>query len=357
MAIDMLGSLPGFGDAADRLLRNNFDPGVLRPWLGQDGRSYVTKMVRNARGQMTPKAFVTNAPATLTRDAWIQFDSVIIRAVRERLRLVADIRAAGLVYNLPNGMSHTVLAYQTVGDGTPATISMDPIRRSETDLPHVDEAFLPLPIIHKDWDLTARQIAVSRQGNVPLDTTLAEQAGRAVAEEIEKLAVGSVSYSYSGATIYGLINHPDRYTKTNMTVPDGTNGPTVLGDILTLRQALVNTNHFGPYIFYVNSQWAQYLDTDFSAAKGDQTLRQRILAVEGITDVRTLDYLPSTNFACVLVQMSSESIRVVVGMEVTTLQWESQSGLQRHFKTMAMVIPQIRPDTAGEAGLAHGTTA
>jgi hypothetical protein len=106
----------------------------------------------------------------------------------------------------------------------------------------------------------------------------------------------------------------------------------------------------------VNTQWAQFLDGDFSTTKGDQTLRQRILAIEDITAIRTLDFLPTTQWQCALMEMSSETTRMVVGMEIQTVQWESMGGLMKHFKVMCLQVPQFRADTAGNTGIAHGRT-
>lgn len=343
-----------FGDAADRLVQADFDINVLRPWYDPETKqSYIT---RNINGK--EQTFVSNAPAVLSYDSWKLFDDMIIRAVTEELRAVADVRMAGLEFNLPNGMGHTVLQYQTQGDITPATVSMDPIRRSEADRPTTDIGLLPLPIIHKDFDFSAREIMVSKQGNMPLDTSTAELAARKVAEEAEKMLIGTVDpYSYGNGTIYGYLTHPNRATKFDLTVPTGANGTTVVNEVLALRQLLINDFHKGPYILYVNMQWAAFLDNDFSTAKGDMTLRQRILAIEGIRDVRTLDFLPTTNYHMVLVEMKSSNVRMVVGMEPTLMQWESQGGLLKHFKVAAMLIGQIRPDTDGNLGVAHGRSA
>jgi hypothetical protein len=345
-----------FGDSADRLIANDFDPGVLRPFIGQDGKNYVTL---NAN---TPaeKTVVTNAPATLTWEAWKLYDDAVVRAVRDRLRLFADIRRAGLEYNIPNGMAHTILQYQTTGDIGPATISMDPIRRSQSDLPENDVGFFPLPIIHKDFDVSARQIAVSGSGRIPMpvDTNTAELAARRVAELIEQLTAGTAgTFSYGGGTIYGYTNLPERATSTSMTTPTGSNGGTTVNEILALRQLLIADKHYGPYMLYMNSQWAQFLDNDFSTTKGDNTLRQRLMAIDGIMDIRISDYLPTTKYDVVLVEMAAETVRAVIGLEVQTLQWESMGGLMKHFKVMAMTLPQLRPDTAGNSGVAHGRIA
>jgi hypothetical protein len=353
MAVDLIQNID-FGDATDRLIQSGFDTGVLRPWVGRDGRHYMDRVDKNGKRSVV----VTNAPATLTKEAWVLFDTAVVRAVTSRLKAFSDIRRNGLVFNLPNGMAHTVLQYQTVSDITPATISMDPVRRSEGDRPVLDLMNLPLPVVHKDFDFSAREIAVSRNGNVPLDTTMAELAGRKVAEEIEKLTVGNVptAFAYAGGAVYGYTNFPNRATKTDMNVPTGLNGPTVLNDILALRQTLINNKHFGPYGIYFNTQWAQILDNDFNTAKGDQTFRQRLMAVEGFTDVQVLDFLPTTKWDVVIVEMNVETVRAVVGMEVQTVQWESLGGLLKHFKTMGILVCQLRPDVYGNSGIAHGRT-
>jgi hypothetical protein len=54
--------------------------------------------------------------------------------------------------------------------------------------------------------------------------------------------------------------------------------------------------------------------------------------------------------------MTSETVRAVIGMEVQTVQWESLGGMMKHFKVMAIQVPQFRPDTAGNSGVAHGRT-
>ena len=340
------------GDSADKLVASGFDVGVLKPFRGRDGRSYITRTVNGKQ-----KTMVTNAPAALPRDAWIAFDNAVVRAITERLRAYADIRARGLTYDLPNGMGHTMLQYQTAGDISRATISMDGMRRSESDRPYFDIGNLPLPIIHKDFDFSAREIAVSQNGQFPLDTFTAELAAQKVAEEIERLTIGTAgSVNYGGGTIYGYINFPNRATKIDMPVPDGTNGDAVLNAILALRQLLIDDGHPGPYMMYVNSQWSQWLDTDFKAGS-DITLRQRILALDDIEEIRVLDLLPATQHHVLLVEMQSQTVRAVNGLEVQTVQWDSLGGMRKHFKVMAIQVPQLRADTAGNSGIAHGRTA
>lgn len=350
------------GSVASTLLANKLDQNIMRPFVGNDGRSWITipkldhygRQVKNDKGQLVFHSVPTqNAVATLRRDDWIMIDRAVVAAARPRLRAVADVRAAGLTQSIPNGMGKTVIEYQTMGDMTPATISMDALRESENDRVEFDTRLLPLPIIHKDFHLTLRQIEVSRTGGSPLDTTQAEICGRKVAEEAEKLLIGaSNSYSYGGGTVYGYKNHPNRNTKT-LTAPTSINHATTLAELLDMRQKLMDDGFFGPYVLYTAPSWASWLDDDYSPDKGDNTLRERIRKLEGISDIRTLDYL--TGKEMILVQLTSDVVREVVGMDVVTIQWETNGGMRVNFKVMAILVPQLRFDATGGMGLCHAS--
>ena len=56
----------------------------------------------------------------------------------------------------------------------------------------------------------------------------------------------------------------------------------------------------------------------------------------------------------VLVQMTSDVIRAVVGMEFQTLQWPTEGGMLLNFKVMGIIVPQVRVDINHRTGLVHG---
>lgn len=333
------------GDVASTLMMNDFNTNALRPWIGEDGRTYL-----NQNGLAVP---VSNATATLRKDDWIQLDQAIVKAAKQRLKAVADLRSAGLTYNIPNGMGKTVLQTETQSDISDADISMDGMRQSETDRPVFELNNLPLPIIHKDFNFSARQLMASRNGGSPLDTTTAELAARRVAESAEKLLLGvTSSYEYGGGTIYGYTNFPSRLTKV-MTLPTGSNGNVTVNEVLAMRAQSQAAFHYGPWKLYTSPNWDQFLDADYSTAKGDNTLRERIAKVNGINGVETLDYL--TGYQMILVQQTSDVVREVMGMDITTVQWASKGGMQMNFKVMAIMVPQLRADQNSNTGIVHGT--
>lgn len=338
------------GSIADRLLANGFNVNVLRPYT-ENGRSYITKN----SGSNAVAVPIAN-DATLRKDDWIALDEAVLRAARPRLKLVGDLMAAGLRYSIPNGMGSTVFQSETISDPGSATISMDGLRKGKNDRPEFGITNLPLPIIHSDFSYSARQIAASRNGGSPLDTVSAEAAARRVSEEVEKLALGvSSTYSFGGGVIYGLTNFTSVLTQV-LTAPTagGWTAETLLSEILEMRQSAQDAYHYGPYNLYFSSAWDQYLDEDYKA-NSDITLRERIAKVDGISKVATVDYL--TGYKAVLVQMTSEVIRMIEAMPLTTVQWESEGGMLVNFKVMTIAVPQVRADFNGKTGIVYGATA
>lgn len=345
------------GQVGNLLLANNMDVNILRPWMGRDGHTYIAQPCTNKEGKRDYKPVrVANAVATLRRDEWLAIDDQVVRSARERLRLVADVRGAGLEFRV-NGMSKTVLETATMTRAGRATLSMDPARIGEGDRPEFDAAFLPLPICHYDFYFNLREIQVSRNGATPLDTTMVEEASVSVAEELEQLALGTLdTYSYGGGTIYGLTNFPSRETHTLTDPADsGWTGSDLVTEILAMRQKAYDNKRYGPFILYVSPNWSGSIDADYSASKGENTVRQRILAVEGISEIRQLDYL--TGLQMILVEMTSRNIRMVIGMDITTIQWDTIGGMRQNFKVMALMVPQLRVDGDGRSGIVHGTAA
>lgn len=350
------------GSVATRLLECGFDPAVLRPFRGaKDGRSYISRPGPVLNGKQTYKAVpVANANATLLRLEWTALDEVVIRAALPRLRAVADLRGRGLQFTIPNGMAKTVLQTQAQSSITPATISMDGLGDSIGDRPNYNLTNLPLPIIHKDFSFPAREIAVSRNGNMPLDLSMAELAARTVAEGAEQLLLGtSPSYSYGGGSIYGYTNFPQRITYAlHSPLASGWIPRTLVNDILAMRQASQQALHYGPWVLYTSLAWDAFLDNDLNAVDANSsniTLRDRIRRIDGIEDVVTLDYL--NGYDMVMVQQTTNVVREVVGMDITTVQWETHGGLQLHFKVMCILVPQLRADYNGNTGIVHGSVA
>jgi uncharacterized linocin/CFP29 family protein len=345
----------GNGAIADKLIECGGDVGVLRPFIGEDGKQYCT---RNENGIEVVVPMVGNTTTTMRKEDWIHLDEVILKAARPRLKAVADLRANGNVLNLPNGMAHTVLQTETQSRMNKASVSMDGMRENANDRPEFGLNSLPLPITHKDFNYSARNLMSSRNGGTALDTTSAEEAGRAVAEEAEQMLIGTSDYNgynFGGGQIYGYTTFPSRQTK-NFSEPDGTSddGTVFITELNAALAQLRAVFQFGPYTLYTGVSWSQYLSADYNTAGGTgQTLAQRVLAIQEIENIVPLDYL--TGFNLLIVQKTNNVVREVIGMDITTVQWDTHGGMQKNFKVMAIMVPQLRADFNGSTGILHGS--
>jgi uncharacterized linocin/CFP29 family protein len=349
------------GNWANHLLTNELDVGAMRPYKASNGRSYITRNVVGYDGNIKPQAVLLNdTNATLRTFDWQIFDQTVIKAARPRMRAAADLRAAGLTYTLPNGMAKSMIQFQTQSLISGAVVSMDGLRQSESDRPVFGTINFPLPIIHKDFQYSLRQILESRNGNSPLDTTTAELASARVAEQVEQFVLGSSnplflgqsSYQWNQASIYGYMNYPGRIAYS-LTLPTagGYTPNTTVSDILLMKKASQQAGRYGPWMIYTGMYWDPYLDSDYKPTYNDTSLRQRIKSIDGILDVRTVDYIDDTSI--IMVQMTSDVIRLVIGMDIVVVQWESDGGMQLNFKVMCMILPHVRGDFYGSTGLIH----
>lgn len=382
MFCDFILNGQGHGDVGEALAGLRYDPGLMRPYIDESGIKCVTVNTgRRRRDEKTGRYVpvyekvpirqlmaqdvyspVFNATA-LRKDEWVHLDNRVIMAARKRLRAWSDLMAAS-PYGGFDGMSSTVLEYETVTDPGEALVDMDGLADGRNDSPKFQLEGLPLPITHSGFYMSSRKLAISRKGNTPLNTVMAEAAGRRVAETVEKTLIGTVTGMTFGnaslygrtPTVYGYTNFPARITKSNMTAPTGSNGTTVLGDWLALRDLLYAAGFYGPFMVYTSNDWDKYLDNLFSTTEPSAgTLRSRLKQIDGIQDIRRLDYLTNA-YTVLMVQMTSEVAEAVNGMDIITIQWESQGGMRLNFKVMAIWVPKLTADVNGNCGIAHGTT-
>jgi hypothetical protein len=342
----------GQGSVAQQLLACNMDAGSLRPfrWTNNKGQtgSYVT--LNDGKTYQ-----VNNANATLTKEDWITLDKTVVKVARDRLNVVRDINAAGLTYNLPNGMGHTVLQTQSQSDTNDADISMDGITKTDADRPEYDLVNLPLPVVHKDFFFTAREIQVSRNG-VPLDMTMVEQSARKVSETVEKLTLGQMpTQKYGGGEIFGLTNFGDRLTKT-LTAPtaSGWTPQTTYVEIIAMLQQAQDVHQYGPFRVYFAPNWMQYMALDYTENYLGGTLQEKISKLGQVSQISQADYL--TNFDIVVVRFASDVIRMVNGLPLQTVQWPSHGGFKLNFKVITLQVPQVRSDFNSSCGIVHGST-
>lgn len=362
--VDLIGQGRFQGEVASYMnVNGQLSPGAMRPFIDpKTGRAYISvfrggnpKDIKNYTTQL-----VMNA--TLRRDEWKTLDDALLKISESRLGGVQDLIDKGLTYSLGNALGTTVLEWHDVSDALEAELTMDGVTRAKNDRPVFQHNYLPIPIIHADYEINARILAASRSLGNSLDTTLAERAARKVFEIRENLLFTNTTYSFGEAdsrsrnTIYSYINHPDRNPVTTDTAWDasGKTGAAIIQDVLAMKQASINAFHFGPsWMLYIPTGYETVLDGDYDATTPGTTIRERILKISGISGIKVIDTLPADNV--VLVQMTSDVVRLVQGMGLQNVQWQQEGNFINKFKVMTIQVPQIRSDQNGNSGVTHMT--
>jgi hypothetical protein len=353
VGMDFIGKDGTQGQVASVFAGSGLNVNQMRPYLGKDGRAYITVYKGGDAKDPTNYASVPiQTNATLRRDEWVRLDEAVLRIAESRLGGVQDLVTRGLVYDIGDGMGSTVLEYHDVSDALEADLTMDGVSRARGDRPNYSANYLPLPIIHADYELNARVLAASRNLGQPLDTTLAERASRKVSEKLENLLFTDTTYAFGGGTIYSLMNHPNR-NKKNLTKAWSTpaTGSEIITDVLAMKQEAIAAHHYGPWVLYIPTAYETIIDRDYDSTRGN-TIRERILAISGIEDVKVIDTLPANTV--LLVQMTSDVVRLVRGMGIQNVEWQTEGGLITKYKVMTIQVPQVRADQDGNSGIVHG---
>lgn len=297
-----------------------------------------------------PNALRTNA--SLMYDEWKLFDRQVQQIAREKLTIVNELTRRGLTYPIPNALGVIQLVWQTSGDMNPAEVTMTGLPEADKDGVEFGIASMPLPMIHKEFQLDLRQLEVSRRMGMPLDAAQAEIATRKVAEMVEAIIFTGLTIASNLGNIYGLLTHPNRITGsvTHNWALTSTPGSEIITDAQRMITALTAKNMFGPYLIFVPT--ATYIRmTDDYKANGDKTILSRLLEVPGVEGIMPTNRLTGSNV--LMVQMTSDVIQLVDGIRPTMVEWDERGGFELNFMIFCILLPRVRVDYALQSGIAH----
>lgn len=333
-----------------------------RPFIDpKDGKSYVIGV--NAAGKLIKVNVVGGGSALLQYDEWKDIDRVVIPAAIQRMTGVEDLRSRGLIHNL-GSIGLTVSLWDRVSDMTPANVDMSAVTQGEKDTPAFRPQIVPVPVIHKDFQVELRRLVASRQFGEAIDTTAAALAARLVGEKMEEILfmgnseIQITDPTLGAARIYGYTTYPDR-NRVNLQTPwdelDGAAGENVeiIEDVMAMQAASRLARFFGPWVLYIPAQYEGKLDEDYRGPNSSdtRTVKERILALTGIEDVKVADFLTGDNV--LLVSMTRETIDLAIGQDLSTVQWTVTGGMVEEFKVMMVGVPRTKSDYDGRCGITH----
>lgn len=307
----------------------------------------------------------------LRKDEWEELDAAVVGAATQRLNGIAHLVQRNQVKRL-GGIGTLVSQFNTASQMTAAAVTIHGESRGSNDRVDFKLNSVPVPVIHKEYYFSERELEASRTMGNGLETGHAEAAARVVAESLESmLFLGNTSIVLNGAYIYGYTTHPNRNTGS-ATGDWGTAGNAVT-TVANMIASAQGDNHFGPYYVYAaTTQYNEAANIFFTDGSG-QTQLDRIKRLAGIAGVFPSDWL--TAGTIVLVQMQSDvaDLAYVPGYGfgdagdetggaqpisgVTNLEWMSGDGLLTNFKTLTIAVPRVKDRYDGKSGIVHFTGA
>lgn len=331
-----------------------------RPWLGRDGRAYINKYkgvgnfndIKNYTAVPIDRGIGTYG-TTLRKEEWRRLDDALVRTRELRLGIIEAIANRGLNYDF-DGMRSTVLTWHTLKGNIEAEMSMDGITKAENDRPVYDELHIPLPIIHADFEILTRELNMSRNLGQPLDTTMVEVATRSVAETVVNMLFTDKTYTFGGGSIKSFLNHGDRNTvsfeNSRNWADAAKTADGIITDVIAMMKKSIEDRYHGPWSLFIPTAYQTELLKDYNATSG-KTVRERILGLNGIEEIISVDYLTGNNI--LLVQMTSDVIRIIRGMRMQVIEWKSEGGMRNHYKVLTIQVPQLRSDANKRMGVVH----
>jgi uncharacterized linocin/CFP29 family protein len=289
--------------------------------------------------------------AVLLRDEWRSFDNTVVDITRENLVGVAEVMDRGLIYDLPNALGSLTLEWQELLDDlVDAEVSMSGLNEATKDRLNYGTRAMPIPLIHKEFFYNLRFLEAARRNGRQVETDHAAVATRKVAEKIEALLFSGLVIAGSVGAIYGLLNHPNRNTGTSTGAWATMTGDQIVADIIRMIAIQVAIPFAGPWVLFIPLAAAAHFGDDYKPAS-DKTIMERVLAIPGIDRIIATPKL--TGNTALLVQMSSDVVQMIDGLQPTMVEWETKGGFEFNFKIIAIMLPRVRASGNLKSGIVH----
>lgn len=294
-----------------------------------------------------------NAESALRKDEWKQFDTAIVEVVQDRLVAASDLISAGLTRNL-GGLGTVVDEWENVTDMTGAEADMSGVAEGQRDTIGYEPQGVPIPIIHKDYQLNLRRLEASRKLGQALDTTVAEVAARKVAELVEDMIFYGLSIKSAGYQIYGYTNFPARKTGTITAAWTTATAAQIVADVEAMLSAADVLGYHGGFNLYVPNAYYAALRSDYNTTSG-KTIMQRLSQYPEILSIKAADRISGAEI--VMVKMSREVVDLSIGADIQNVEWDSHGKFMKNFKVFNALAPRLKKSydgtVNGKTGIFH----
>lgn len=288
------------------------------------------------------------ANSALPIDSWVQMDDAVYRGEDATLKLVSDLRSAGLT--IPVSIYDEELTWQPVDTSHDATISMSPETETDEGAPTYSKQGVPQPIVHSDYSSGYREDSETN------DTLNAYGASYVVNRTFEHMVLygWEPSIGDDGYSLTGLATHPQAGTGT---IRDWTTDVTYARtDIRNMKNQIKNEQNHSPnatgYWLYLANDLYDRTEDIVDQQSGD-TILDRIESLTSISRIDNLDALQAGS--ALMFRPTEDVIDLAIGEDLNTVQWSGP--FRDNYKVMLAGTPRVKSTLQGNSGIAYWQTA
>ncbi len=325
-----------------------------RPLVQKNAEGKLEMVCNEQNFPVVQKRGELSVYSLLRKQEWEELDAAVISMVKLRLNGIQDLRDNNLVQPL-GGLGTMVSQWNVASEKPLATVSMDGRTKGNRD--RVDKKLygVPVPIIHDEYEIGARELEASRRLGDALDTTEAQESAATVAETLEDMYFnGNTGIVVGGSGVYGLTTLSGRLTGTAASFGGGDFGTisNILPTFTGIMAGLAARRYYGPFGFYLaNTQYFQMLA--FYTDGSGQTALARVLQLPQIKFVKPSDHLADGYLTGV--QLTKNVVDLATALDVTNREWTSGDEMSLNYKVLMAAVPRLKVDYAGYTGIAHAT--
>jgi uncharacterized linocin/CFP29 family protein len=276
--------------------------------------------------------FLMRDQAPLTAEEWTRLDDQVVQAARRMLvgrRFLALYGPVGAgvqtvavdSFSWSKGCIHYSGTDACSHEECACDIGCEPIALAE-------RRYLILPILHKDFRLSWRDIATARQLNTPLELSPAGAAGAAVAlAEDEFIFHGNETHGFLG--LLSAAGQQVRLTDWGKT-------EAAFKNVTAAREALVQKGFYGPY--------ALVLSPDLYTAVQRVMPNTGRLEAQFLADLATAGVFQAPALQsrqALLLAVGPENMDLVVAQDLVTA-YVGPEGMDHHFRVLESLALRIK---------------
>lgn len=323
-------------------------PGTLNP-------TQVAKAQLKANSVDERNRIRANA-TSLSDDEWDTLDEAVFEPLRNNLVLTQAIEGAGLTHDLQWWENESTWGLR--GGMTDAEHSMSLSTRSEEDVLAYGKQGTAIPYSIKDYRIEENHLERSRQMGTAIDTAMASEASRQVAELVENtLLYGAPDLQWEdmkGNVLEtpGFLNVTGRAQQTASGA--WSNGDYAYSDVINAMGTLKDLNYDpqgrGYWLLIAGAQDTQF-DEDYKV-ESDRSIRDKI---QGHSNIANVQYVPEMPDGQALVIKPSERVFDLARLPdgPLNIEWSTHGGTEVHNKVYHLAAPRIKHDTDGNTGIVH----